>query len=214
MKYKNILFDLDGTLVDSSQGTVESIVYATEKMKWPTPGDATLRAFIGPPLLESFIKLGKSQAEAEQAVKYYREYYQEKGMYENTVYPQIPATLKALVQAGVSLYVATSKPEYFAKQIIQHIDMASYFTGVYGASMDNRRSQKGDVIHYGLTKAAIQAETSVTMMVGDRSHDIVGAKANDLSSVGVLYGFGDRQELAKAGAAHIIAQPSELLTLF
>lgn len=211
--YKNILFDLDGTLTDSGEGIMNAIVYATKKMNWPTPDDETLRSFIGPPLLESFKKLAVNSAEAAQAVSYYRDYYKEKGLFENLVYPEIPETLNELKRDGAQLYVATSKPEVFAKQILEHFQLASYFEGIYGASLDGQRSKKGDVIRYALAEAGIQPTKDDSVMIGDRSHDILGARENQLASIGVLYGFGDREELQLAGATAIISQPSDLIPL-
>jgi phosphoglycolate phosphatase len=213
MMYKNILFDLDGTIVDSSEGIIASILYATAKMNWDRLSDEALRSFIGPPLIESFKKYTNSNEEAEQAVAYYREYYQAAGMYEVSVYKDIPQTLTKLKEAGAGLYIATSKPEYFAKQIIEHIQLNTFFSGIYGASMDNSRSQKGDVIRYGIKEAKLQIQQEPSVMVGDRQHDIRGAKENKLDSIGVLYGFGDQAELTAAGATHIVVAPQELCML-
>lgn len=179
--YQTILFDLDGTITDSGSGIMRSILYATEQLGWPAPSEETLRSFIGPPLYESFLHMAPSAEAAQQAVGHYRAYYQRKGMLENHVYPGIPEVLTRLKEAGAKLYIATSKPEEFAKKIITHFDLDRYFTGIYGASMD-----------------------------GYRNHDILGAQQNGLDSIGVLYGFGEETELQEAGATFLVQSPKGL----
>lgn len=210
MQYKTILFDLDGTITDSAEGIIHSVAYALKKMNLYVPAQSELYSFIGPPLNESF----KNQYHLDeqltnQAVRYYRDYYQDKGMYENRIYEGIPKVLADLKQAGCNLYIATSKPEIYAKQILTHFDLAHYFTEIYGASLDGVRSKKGDVIHYALNEAKL-TKLEETIMIGDRSHDIVGAKENHLASIGVLYGFGNQAELKIAGADYIAITPEEI----
>jgi phosphoglycolate phosphatase len=213
MLYKTILFDLDGTITDSGAGIINSVRYALEKMSLEAPDAAKLASFIGPPLYESFQKhFQLNETASNQAIAYYREYYQEKGIYENYLYEGIPKVLADLKQAKAQLYIATSKPEVFAKKILDYFDVAHYFTGIYGATLDNQRSQKGDVIRYALAQGAIQ-ELQHTVMVGDRRHDILGAKENNLASIGVLYGFGDRPELTLAEADYIVTAPAEITQL-
>ncbi|EOL49365.1 HAD family hydrolase [Enterococcus caccae] len=210
MQYKKILFDLDGTITDSGEGIIHSVVYALKKMNRQLPAIEELNSFIGPPLNESFSKLYHLDTQAtDLAVRYYREYYQTNGMYENRVYVGIPELLAALKKAGCTLYIATSKPEIYAKQILVHFELNDYFDGVYGASLDGGRSKKGDVIEYALKEAKI-TRLEETVMIGDRSHDIIGAKENKLASIGVLYGFGDRAELETAGAEYIALTPEEI----
>ncbi|EOI00152.1 hypothetical protein UAW_00166 [Enterococcus haemoperoxidus ATCC BAA-382] len=210
MQYKTILFDLDGTITDSGEGIINSVRYALKKMNLEELNQTELYSFIGPPLDDSFKKLVQlSDHSTELAVSYYREYYQTKGMYENQVYKGIVEVLTALKQAGCNLYIATSKPEIYAKQILAHFDLESYFVGIYGASLDGARSKKADVIRYALKSAKI-TDLNESLMIGDRSHDIVGAKENGLSCMGVLYGFGDRAELESAGADYIAVTPEEI----
>ncbi|MGM0218386.1 HAD family hydrolase [Enterococcus sp. AZ126] len=210
MQYKTIVFDLDGTITDSGDGIIHSVLYALNKMHVKKPDKHELESFIGPPLKDSFINICQlDDTSADQAVGYYRDYYQAKGMYENHIYEGIPTVLTDLKQKGCTLYVATSKPEIYAKQILAHFDLDQYFTGIYGASLDGIRSKKGDVIHYALKEAQL-TKLEKTIMIGDRSHDIVGAKENKLASIGVLYGFGDRVELETAGADYIAVTTEEL----
>lgn len=213
MKYTTILFDLDGTITDSGEGIINSVSYALEKMNLPVPDKEQLYSFIGPPLNDSFRKLYQLDGSAiDQAVNYYRENYQNKGMYENHVYEGITALLDDLKTAGCQLYIATSKPEVYAKQILAHFDLDTYFDGIYGASLDGNRSKKGDVIRYALSSAKVTS-LEKTLMIGDRSHDIIGAKENQLASVGVLYGFGDQDELTTAGADYLAATPKEIVNI-
>ena len=192
--YQTILFDLDGTITDSGSGIMRSILYATEQLGWPAPSEETLRSFIGPPLYESFLHMAPSAEAAQQAVGHYRAYYQRKGMFENHVYPGIPEVLTRLKEAGAKLYIATSKPEEFAKKIITHFDLDRYFTGIYGASMDGHRSKKADVIQYALTEAQLAPTKEAIIMVG----------------IGVLYGFGEETELQEAGATFLVQSPKDL----
>ncbi|MEI5989624.1 HAD family hydrolase [Enterococcus crotali] len=210
MQYKTILFDLDGTITNSGEGIIQSVCYALNKLKLPIPDQEELYSFIGPPLNDTFKDMYHLDKQAtEQAVGYYREYYQDKGMYENHLYEGILELLTDLNQAGCSLYIATSKPEIYAKQIITHFNLDRYFVGIYGASLDGKRSKKSEVIRYALSEAKI-TQLEETIMIGDRSHDILGAKENHLASLGVLYGFGDLAELETAGADFIAATPKEI----
>ncbi|KPG68610.1 hydrolase [Enterococcus sp. RIT-PI-f] len=206
-----ILFDLDGTIIDSSEGIFSSIQYAMEKMNRAFLDLAQLRAFVGPPLYASFLNLGFTDTEAKTAVDYYRENYRQKGMFQVTPYEGIAEVLATLSEAH-ALYIATSKPEVFAKEILAYLDYTKYFNGIYGADMENKRGTKGAVIAYAL-EAIHSTVDQKTVMVGDRSHDIQGAKENQLAAIGVLYGFGDRQELVAAGACAIVQQPIDLLKI-
>lgn len=210
MKYKNILFDLDGTITDSEEGILNGIIFALNKLKLPILERNSLRLFIGPPLKESFQSVFQlSSEEANQAVVYYREYYEEKGMLENKLYVGVTEVLINLKEAGCHLYLATSKPEIYAKKILTHFHLESYFEGVYGASLDGLRSKKSSVIKYALEQAQITTLNN-TIMIGDRNHDIIGGKENGIESVGVLYGFGDYDELQKAGAIYIAETPKQM----
>lgn len=210
MSYKTILFDLDGTITNSGEGIIRAVSYALEKMKIEIPEQKELYSFIGPPLIDSFKQYYHlDDLKANVAVDYYRDYYQKQGIYENHVYEGISELLLTLKTAGCTLYIATSKPEIYAKQILAHFDLSKYFAGIFGASLDGERSKKGDVIQYALKAAAI-TQLEEALMVGDRSHDIIGAKENKLSSIGVLYGFGDQVELKIAGADYIAATPKDI----
>lgn len=210
MLFRSVLFDLDGTITDSAKGIIQAVLFSVKQLGLKKPNEEQLYSFIGPPLADSFEKLyGLNAQEVAKAVAYYREYYQEKGIFENHVYQEIPEVLASLNAKGCQLYIATSKPEIYAKQILNHFDLTNYFKGIYGASLDGKRSKKGDVIQYALKDANI-LNLKATIMIGDRSHDILGAKANKLASIGVLYGFGDQRELEVAGASYLARTPAEI----
>ena len=201
--YKYILFDLDGTITDSALGITNSVKYALNKLNSPIPSYDTLCKFIGPPLLDGFRDIcGFETEKAQTAVKYYREYYETTGLFENAVYDGIPKLLKALKENGKSVILATSKPEKFARLILEHFNLMRYFDFAAGASMDETRNNKDAVIAYALLECNIK-DKSLAVMVGDRHHDVDGAKVNGISCVGVLYGFGNREELSNAGADYI-----------
>lgn len=213
MAYQYLLFDLDGTITNSEEGILNSIRYSLRKHGREIPTDDILRTFVGPPLKESFINtFDLDDVTADMFVTSFREYFAEKGLYENQVYDGIEAVLAQLVQDGCILYVATSKPEKFAHKVLQHFDLDKYFAGIYGASMDSSRSKKGDVIHYALTEAGI-TELEKTAMIGDTKFDILGAYENGLASIGVLWGIEDKASLEQAQATFIIEEPSDLLAI-
>lgn len=207
---KYLLFDFDGTIVDSSQGIYASIQYALAQLALPTVNQKILATFIGPPLLDSFKQLGLSDEKANQAVKYYREYYAKTAMYQVQMYPQIKEALKSLSKQ-YALYIASSKPEIFVKQIASHLAIDQYFTGIYGADLEGKRAKKADVIKYALTTSNLMS--SAGLMIGDRAHDCLGAKANQLDAIGVLYGFGSKEELLAAKAKYLCDTPLDLVTL-
>ncbi len=201
--YDVILFDLDGTLTDSGPGITNSVAYSLKKYGIEVADREELYKFIGPPLKESFEKYyGFSAEESKKAVEYYREYYTDKGMFENSVYEGIEELLKEIRKAGKMAVVATSKPEIFARKILEHFGLAKYFSYIVGANMDETRTKKDEVISYVLESCDIPDKSKV-LMIGDREHDILGAKRNGLDSLGVLFGFGNREELKKAGADYI-----------
>ena len=213
MAYDVFLFDLDGTLTDSSVGITKSVIYALKKYGIEEEDQKKLYAFIGPPLTESFQKFyGFSAEQSIEAVEYYREYYREIGIFENKVYEGMKETLRHLKEKGKRLMVATSKPEPFARRIIRHFGLASYFEYVAGMELDGGRGTKAEVIAYALQSCGID-DRGKTVMVGDREHDVIGAKKEGLDCIGVLYGFGSREELEKAGADWIIEKPEELCEL-
>ena len=201
--YDIVLFDLDGTLTDSAPGILNSVRYACRKLGLEMPGEATLRKFLGPPLIDSFRELvGLSDTEADRAVSAFREYFPTKGIFENEVYPGVPALLAGLKAAGKTVVIATSKPEEYAKRIMEHFDLAQYCDFVCGATLDETRTDKAEVIAYALKTAGITNKSGV-VMVGDREHDVLGAKKNGLPCIGAVYGYGTAEELTDAGAAQL-----------
>lgn len=204
---KNIvLFDLDGTLTDSSEGIVNSVRYMLEKKGLEIPDEATLHSFIGPPLTETLKQLyDLPEIEAQGAVEVYREYYAEEGIKQLSVYSGIHELLTELSE-DYYLAVATSKPEFFANQVLENTGLSNYFSGIFGADLAGERSKKVDVIAYALEHLA----EAPAVMIGDREFDILGAKANQLKSIGVLYGFGGRQEMVAAEADLIVEKVEEL----
>ena len=213
MAYDIFLFDLDGTLTDSSLGITNSVIYALKKYGITVEDRRSLYRFIGPPLTDSFRDFyGFSEEKALEAVGFYREYYRDKGIFENRVYEGMEETLKELKSMGKRLIVATSKPEPFARRIIDHFGLAPYFEYVAGMELDGGRGTKAEVISYALKACGIEDRSGV-VMVGDREHDVAGARKEGLPCIGVLYGFGSREELEKAGAERIISRPEELCDL-
>lgn len=209
--YKYFLFDLDGTLTDPGFGITNSVMYALKKFNISVDDRTSLYKFIGPPLRDSFeMFYGFSREQSEIAVQYYREYFQEQGLYENEVYAGIPDVLTQLKEDGKTLVLATSKPELFAVRILKHFNLYDHFNFIAGATMDDLRNKKGDIIKYALDNCNI-SEKSSALMIGDRKHDIIGAKENGLDSLGVLYGYGSYDELNEAGAAFIANKPEDIL---
>jgi len=194
-----IFFDLDGTLTDPKIGITRSIQYALEKLDKPVPVTDDLTWCIGPPLLDSFAELTGDANLAPRALELYRTRFSDIGLFENEVYSGIPELLQALVAARQPLFVATSKPRVFAERILQHFDLADNFSTIFGAELDGTRSDKTELLAFALEKAG-QAGTATTM-IGDRKHDAVGAVNNGMTSLGVLYGYGDEAELSSAGTS-------------
>ncbi len=212
MNFDSVLFDLDGTLTDSADGIINSFVHALKHYGLPHDDREALRRFVGPPLPYSFSHFcGFSPEKTKEAVAIFREYYKEQGIYENVVYDGVPEMLAALKNAGKTLVVATSKPEEFAKKILARFDLAKYFTVIAGATMDEKRTDKAEVIAYALSLAGITDKTR-TVMIGDREHDILGAKKIGIMSLGVLYGYGDLHELQNAGADGIAQTPRDVVS--
>lgn len=201
--YQTIIFDLDGTLTDSQTGIINSLAYAFKQMGLPLPVQSQLKKFIGPPLSQSFQDFcGLNDIETQKTISYYRQYFADKGWKENQLLPGARELLAKLKQAGKTLLVASSKPEIFVKQILDHFEIDSYFTVIAGASLDDSRSQKSAVIAHALKTAKIE-ELKGCVMVGDRKHDVEGAKVQGLPTIGLLLGFGSRQELEESGAIAI-----------
>ena len=211
MKY--VLMDLDGTITNPKLGITKSVQYALKAKNIEVEDLDSLCKFIGPPLVDSFMQFyGFTEQEAEESVDKYREYYTDKGIFENEVYPGMEDLLDNLKQAGKVVIVATSKPEAFARQILEHFLIDGYFDDICGATMDRSRTTKEEVIRYALLKNGI-TDLPSTVMVGDRKFDIEGAKTVGISSMGVLFGFGSREELEKAGCDRIAETVEEILDI-
>lgn len=207
--YQYLLFDLDGTLTDPGLGITNSVMYALRKFGVDVPERSQLYPFIGPPLKDSFRSCyGFSDEQCELSVTYYREYFKKKGMFENEVNDGIHDLLTRLKASGRSLIVATSKPEVFAVDILRHFDLYKYFDFVAGATLNDVRNKKADIIRYALESCGIAKSSAV--MIGDRKHDMIGAKENGLDSIGVLYGYGTYDELKTAGATMLAAEPADI----
>jgi phosphoglycolate phosphatase len=206
----NVLVDLDGTLTDSAPGIISCTRQALTEAGRECPSDAALRHFIGPPLHETFRKILNSDdpAEVDPVIELYRRHFSERGLFENAVYPGIPAALEALKASGAALFVATSKPLPYAERIIRHFGLDRYFGAVYGSGFDGTLSKKSELIAHILKAESLLPEE--TSMVGDRSHDVVGAKANGVRPIGVLWGYGSRDELEAAGATILCREPTML----
>jgi phosphoglycolate phosphatase len=209
----NVLFDLDGTLTDPQEGILACLRHALSTVGQPIPDDDTLRLLIGPPLREGISHLLHCSVEdplVEAAITAYRERFSTVGLFENRLYDGIIEALSALATQGV-LYVVTSKPRVFAERIVTHFGLGDYLQTVYGSELDGTRSDKGDLIAYALEQSGLAA--AETVMVGDRRYDIIGALRHQVWPVGVLWGYGSRQELVQAGSQQLLHHPSDLATL-
>ena len=205
-----IFFDLDGTLTNPKPGITRSIQYALQKLDHPTmPTEDELTWCIGPPLRASFVRLLGAETSADLAVTYYRERFSDVGLYENGVYDGIADVLTSLCASGHKLFVATSKPHVFAERIIDHFGLRNHFERVFGSELDGTRVDKSHLLEYALKEALV--DPAKTLMIGDRSHDMIGAKNNGMKGIGVLYGYGSRDELLQAGAHQVCATPGAIL---
>lgn len=212
-KYNTIFFDLDGTLTDSSPGILNSVKYALTEMGREIPEEKVLGEFLGPPLTDSFRQFcGMRSEEAQEAATLYRQVYKDKCITENSLYDGIVQTLERLKKAGKNLAVATTKPIFLADKIVTHYGIRDFFTDVCGASPDGSGGDKAAVIKMALEVCG-ETDLSKALMIGDRFYDIEGAKTVGIDSVGVLYGYGSRPELEKAGATYIVSDASEISEL-
>jgi phosphoglycolate phosphatase len=211
MLYSTLLFDLDGTLTDPEPGITRSISYALEQLDAPPQEQAALRACIGPPLRQTFARLlATNDAELiERGVGLYRERFSTTGLYENRPYDGIAEVLGEIRSSGRRLFVATSKSIPFARRVLEHFSLIDYFDGVYGSELDGRFDDKGELITELLLRESVVP--SAAAMIGDRREDIVAAKRNGVTAVGVLYGFGSIEELTGAGADMLLDAPSEII---
>lgn len=207
----HLFFDLDGTLTDPALGITGCIVYAARRLGRATLSAVELHRYIGPPLREAFAEILDTQDAVvlEEAVELYRERFSTVGLFENSVYPGMEAALERLGAAGFALSVVTSKPAVYANRIIDHFRLRRFFRHVYGAELSGERSAKSELVAYALTSEAIDPSTAV--MIGDRSHDILGATAHGVAALGVGWGYGTVEELRRAGADCVIATVEELV---
>ena len=216
--YKTYLFDLDGTITDPGIGITDSVMYALSKFGMKVEERSQLYRFIGPPLFDSFRDFyGFDKMKAEQAVAYYREYYRDKGIYGCYVYEGIEMLLQKLRAKGCYILLATSKPEPFARQILEHFNLSQYFDVIAGSDFENVRNTKAKVIAYALSTFAhntgktVEEMKASTVMVGDRFHDVEGANENGLPTIGVTFGYGSKEELVVAGATYIAVTPQDII---
>ena len=206
---KRLLFDLDGTLTDSSEGIINSVLYALRKHHITEDNHESLRAFIGPPLIDSFMqKYNVSQNKAEQMTTSYREYFSEKGIYENKLYDGISDMLRDLKANSFRCFLATSKPKVYAEKILKHFNIFTFFTAVYGPQMDGKHNSKTELLAWLLEKEKLHP--SQCIMIGDRKYDMQAARDNGIFATGVSYGFGSHEELMTSGAGHIVDSVREL----
>lgn len=210
MRYPFVFFDLDGTLTDPAQGICGSVRYALEKGGYPTAPMEAYYPWIGPPLQLSFQKhLDCDEAEAKRLVALYRERFSTVGLFENTVYPGIPQLLRLLKERGCRMAVATGKPTVFSRRILAHFDLLQYFDEVSGISLTEAPLTKQGVIERAMEQLSVTRREDCAM-VGDRDQDVIGALACGIEPIGVLYGYGSREELSHAGAGHILETAEDL----
>lgn len=207
---KTILFDLDGTLTDSGEGIMNCAALALEHFHIPVPSREEMRVFVGPPLTSTFRSFGIPEEQVAEAVKVFRSRYVPVGIYENAPYPGIRELLQTLSSQGHKLYVATSKPEEMAITVLRHFDLEQFFTGICGAAMDESRTNKEEVIAYLLEK---NGTADNMLMIGDTVFDVLGAASHGIPAIGVSWGYGDPEEMRKAGAKAVAANMEELLNL-
>ena len=204
---KTIFFDLDGTLTDSGEGIINCAAYAMEQLGYPVPDRVSMRCFVGPPLRDTFVKFGVKPEEAEEAIRVFRTRYIPIGRFENTPYPGVHQLLEKLREEGHRLFVATSKPESMAIEIMTHFDIAKYFHRICGATMDGSREDKSQVIAYLLSMIEPGEQT---LMVGDTAFDVLGAADHGIPTIGVDWGYGEVTDMEKAGAIAIATSMEHL----
>jgi phosphoglycolate phosphatase len=207
---KAVIFDLDGTLTDSGEGIMNCATYALEHFGLPIPDRESLRVFVGPPLRDTFFQFGVPGDRLDEAVAVYRERYIPTGMFENAPYDGIEELLIKLNADGHRLFVATSKPEWMAVEILTKFGLAQHFEIIAGATMDGSRDAKADVIAYLLNKLS---DVPTIIMVGDTAFDVTGAAAHGIPTIGVSWGYGKVEDMEKAGAKAIAHTMEELVEL-
>ena len=207
---KAVLFDLDGTLTDSGEGIINCAAMTLERFGLPVPPREEMRVFVGPPLGDTFIKFGIPAERTQEAIDIFRSRYVPIGKFENYPYPGIRELLETLKAKGHKLFVATSKPEVTAIEVLEHFDLAKYFDFICGATLDGSRTSKSDVIAFLLEK---NGRIDNAVMVGDTAYDVTGAAAHGIPTIGVAWGYGSLEEMKQAGAAAIADTPEALLEL-
>ena len=205
----HIYFDLDGTLTDPYEGITKCILYALDELGFPHPDDDYLYSCIGPPLWDTFPEMVGEEL-TRRAVDLYRERFVDVGWKENKPYEGIHDALEKVAAAGHTLFVATAKPHMHAARIIEHFGMGDFIHNVYGSELDGTRATKTDLLRFAVEK---NPGADARVMIGDRRHDLAGAIANDLTPVGVAWGYGSLEELEAAGAAAIARSPAELIDI-
>jgi phosphoglycolate phosphatase len=208
MKQKAIFFDLDGTLTDSGEGIINCATLALEHFGLPVPSREEMRVFVGPPLDQTFIRFGVPADKTDEAIKVFRSRYTTVGKFENFPYPGVADMLQSLKEQGHRLFVATSKPEVMAIEVLRHFDLDGYFEQIAGATLDGSRSHKADVITYLL---GLTGDVGQTLMVGDTAFDVLGAAAHGIKTIGVSWGYGKVSAMEQAGAQAIAHTMEELL---
>ena len=213
--YKAILFDLDGTLTESGEGITKCVQYALEKLGKPEENLKKLEVFIGPPLKEQFMQYaGLDKETAVKAVEYYRERYSNVGIFENKPYPGVENMLQELKHKKYILVVASSKPEYYVKQILDYFNLTEYFDEIVGSEMNGARTNKTEVIEETLKRLGLDHHREQVIMVGDKEHDVLGARKAGLDCVAVSYGYGTEEELAASQPLQIVASAEKILDFF
>jgi phosphoglycolate phosphatase len=209
----HLFFDLDGTLTDPAPGITACLLHATSALGGSGWSLADLRRFIGPPLKDVFAEIFATEDAAliDEAIRCYRERFSTVGLYENAVYTDVPPALAALREQGHALRVVTSKPHVYADRIVDHFGLRQYFARVYGAELSGERSAKAELIAFALQSEGVGAERAC--MIGDRSHDVAGAKACGVRAIGVTWGYGTREELERAGADCVVDDVAALLAV-
>ena len=210
-QFEVVLFDLDGTLTDAGPGILNCIEYALDAQGIEYPERAEMRTFLGPPLAVTFGEhFGMDDQQIRAAIEKYRERYHDIGLFENSVYPGIPELLAQLQASNIRMVTATSKPEYSATRILQHFELDQYFEFIGAAALDGTRDSKSLVIGHTLESVGLNPDSLSMIMIGDRHHDVHGAKEHGIDTIGVLWGYGDAAELESAGVVDLAADPSAL----
>ena len=207
MTQKNVFFDLDGTLTDSGEGIMNCATLALNHFGLPIPSREEMRVFVGPPLDQTFIRFGVPADKTDEAIRVFRSRYTTVGKFENFPYPGIREMLETLQHQGCRLFVATSKPESLANEVLEHFDLARYFEKICGATLDGSRSHKADVIQYLLDQVS---HVNNIVMVGDTAYDVIGAAEHQIPCIGVSWGYGLVEDMISAGAVGIAHTPEEL----